>query len=279
MNTASSRSTSSSKDNDRLAEVARLEDDLRVVRDKQPPALTDSEHAEILALGSDLERLWNHPAASVATRKRILRAVLEEIIVAVEPGHLRLKLHWKGGDHTSLEVVKNRRGQHRCKTNAATEQLICDLARVLPDGNIASVLNRLGLQTAKGHTWTQQRVRTFRNDHGLAVYREGERAERGELILHEAASRLGISKMTVVRLIKDGVLPAKQTCIGAPSARPQAASSRSCPKLLACLRMPIVARKPCSGCVFSRRMISISADVFGPISFARPWMRSGVQSA
>jgi hypothetical protein len=42
---------------------------------------------------------------------------------------------------------------------------------------------------------------------------------------------------------------------------------------------PIVARKPCSGCVFSRRMISISADVFGPISFARPWMRCGVQSA
>ena len=59
-------------------------------------------------------------------------------------------------------------------------------------------------------------MRTFRNDHGVAVYREGERAERGEVILHEAASRLGVSKMTVIRLIKDGVLPAKQICIGAP---------------------------------------------------------------
>jgi len=36
------------------------------------------------------------------------------------------------------------------------------------------------------------------------------------VILHEAASRLGLSKMTVTRLIKDGVLPAKQVCIGAP---------------------------------------------------------------
>ena len=59
-------------------------------------------------------------------------------------------------------------------------------------------------------------MRTFRNDHDVAVYQEGERAERGEVILHEAANRLGISKMTVVRLIKDGLLPAKQTCIGAP---------------------------------------------------------------
>ena len=78
--------------NERLAEVARLEDDLRVSRDKEPPALTDSERAEILALGTDLERLWNHPAASAAIRKRILRAVLEEIIVTVEPGHLRMEV-------------------------------------------------------------------------------------------------------------------------------------------------------------------------------------------
>ena len=202
--------------NERLAEVARLEDELRVACDKQPPTLSDAERAEILALGTDLGRLWSHPAASAAIRKRILRTVLEEIMVTVDHGHLRLKLHWKGGDHTSLQVVKNRTGQHRWKTDTATEQLICDLARVLPDGSIASVLNRLGVRTAKGHTWTQQRVRTFRNDHGVAVYQEGERAERGELILHEAASRLGTSKMTVVRLIKDGILPAEQACIGAP---------------------------------------------------------------
>jgi excisionase family DNA binding protein len=32
----------------------------------------------------------------------------------------------------------------------------------------------------------------------------------------EAASRLGVSKMTVVRLIRDGLLPARQACVGAP---------------------------------------------------------------
>jgi excisionase family DNA binding protein len=202
--------------NERLAEVTRLEEEFRVARDKQPPIITDAEREEILALGTDLPRLWNRSASSSATRKRILRTVLEEIIVTVEPGQLRLKLHWKGGDHTTLEVAKNRTGQHRWKTNTATETLICDLARLLPDRSIASILNRLDVRTAKDLTWTQQRVRTFRHDHGVAVYREGERAERGEVILHEAASRLGISKMTVVRLIKDGLLPAKQTCIGAP---------------------------------------------------------------
>jgi excisionase family DNA binding protein len=165
---------------------------------------------------ADVPRLWNHPAASAETRKRILRTILKEIIVTVEPDRLRLMLHWQGGDHTRLEVVKNRPGQHRWKTETATEQLIRELARILPDQSIASVLNRLGIRSAKGHTWTQLRVRNFRCEHQITIYREGERAERRELILHEAATRLGVSKMTIVRLIRDGLLPARQICVGAP---------------------------------------------------------------
>jgi excisionase family DNA binding protein len=202
--------------NERLAEVRRLEDELRIAHETQSPALSEVERAEILALGTDLPRLWNHSAATAATRKRILRTVLEEIVVTAASDRLQLKLHWKGGDHTTLEVVKNRPGEHRWKTSAEIERLIRDLARLVPDRTIAAILNRFGMTTAKGHTWTQQRVTVFRNDHQIAVYREGERAQRGEVNLQEAATRLGVSRMTVIRLIGDKLLPAKQTCVGAP---------------------------------------------------------------
>lgn len=203
--------------NNQLAEVARLEEEIRRAQEVLPKAgISDAERAEVMALAEDLPCAWNHPGATAETRKRILRAVLEEIVVNVEPGHLRLKLHWKGGDHTRLELPKSRSGQHRWKTSSATEQLIRDLARLMPDGSIASLLNRLGIRSAKGHTWTQLRVRNFRAERGVAIYREGERADRGELILHEAATHLGVSKMSVIRLIKDSVLPATQACSGAP---------------------------------------------------------------
>src|SRR3984893_25922 len=202
--------------NERLMEVARLEEELRIAREQQPPAISEAQRAQILELATDLPRVWNHPSASAATRKRILRAVLEEIIVTAESGRLLLKLHWKGGDHTALQVAKNRVGQTRWTTTTETEQLIRDLARVGPDRSIAAILNRLAVHTATGLTWTEERVRGFRRDHQIAVHREGERAERGEVILHEAATLLGVSKMTVVRLIKDGILPARQSCPGAP---------------------------------------------------------------
>jgi excisionase family DNA binding protein len=202
--------------NDCLAAVARLEDQIRSLRSEQPSAVSDDERMALMALAGDLPALWNDAAASIETRKRIVRAVLKEIIVTVETGRLHLVLHWQGGDHTRLEVLKNRSGQNRYKTDVATEQLVRELARLLPDHSIAPVLNRLSIRSARGQTWTQLRVRNFRGAHQIPVYREGERAERHELILGEAASRLGVSKMTVVRLIRDGLLPARQVCARAP---------------------------------------------------------------
>ena len=202
--------------NECLAAVTRLKEQIHGLQNQSPSALGDDERARLLALADDLPQLWDHPAASAETRKRILRAVLKEIVVTVADARLGLVLHWQGGDHTRLEVVKNRVGQNRWKTDVATEQLVRDLARLLPDHSIAPALNRLGIRSAKGHSWTQLRVRNFRGAHRIAAYREGERRERRELILHEAASRLGVSKMTVVRLIRDGLLPARQVCAGAP---------------------------------------------------------------
>ena len=130
--------------NDCLATVTRLEEQIRSLRNEEPSAVDDDERATLMALAGDLPALWNDAAASVETRKRILRAVLKEIMVTVEPGRLHLVLHWQGGDHTRLDVLKNRSGQNRFKTDAATEQLVCELARLLPDHSIAPVLNRLG---------------------------------------------------------------------------------------------------------------------------------------
>jgi excisionase family DNA binding protein len=202
--------------NERLGAVSRLEEELAALGSTAARPLTEQERERLLALGADLERAWNHPGAAPETRKRILRAVLKEIVVGVQQDHLDVKLHWQGGDHTELTVPKNRHGVHRWTTEADVEELIRALARMMSDGAIASLLNRWGKRTAKGHTWTEARVCSFRHDHDIAVYREGEREERGETTLEQAAQILGVSGMTVLRLIRGGVLPAQQLCKGAP---------------------------------------------------------------
>ena len=86
---------------------------------------------------------------------------------------------------------------------------------MLPDELIAGLLNRLGKKTGKGNSWTKSRVCSFRSARAIAVHREGEREERGELILSEAAEQLAVDPVVLRRLIRSGVLPARQACKGA----------------------------------------------------------------
>ena len=122
----------------------------------------------------------------------------------------------KGGDHTEVTVRKHRTGNHRWTTEVETGALIAELARMMRDRSIANRLSSLGKTIGKGNPWTEARVRSYRTSHGIAVYREGEREKRGKLTLQEAAERLEVSKMTVLREIRRGAIPARQACKGAP---------------------------------------------------------------
>jgi excisionase family DNA binding protein len=178
--------------------------------------LPEEEQDRLKQLGADLELAWSHPAATTETRKRIVRALLNEIVVRVEAGFVDMVMHWQGGDHTALKVKKNATGKHRWAVEEDTEKLVRELARLLPDRAIAAILNRAGKVTGRNNGWTQHRVRSLRNRLDIPVYREGERTERGELTLAEAAAILQVSTMTILRIIRSGVLPARQLCTGAP---------------------------------------------------------------
>ena len=128
-----------------------------------------------MALGDDLPAAWSHPSATAETRKKILRAVLEEIVVTLEEDRIDLLLHWA------------RR----------------------PDAPVRTAQPRwpASLDDAGG---------SFRNSQSIAVHRPGEMAARGELTLREAAARLSVSTMTVLRLIGAGAVDASQVCKGDP---------------------------------------------------------------
>ena len=199
-----------------LAAVEVLENELETLVRQRPAALDAEERQRLLQMGADLEAAWHHPAATAVTRKRLIRAVMREVVARVEDDQVQLLLHWQGGDHTRLTVRKNRRGQTRWAVEPEMVDLIRTCARLMPDKAIAGMLNRTGKRTGRLNGWTQSRVRGFRNTHGIAVYVEGEWAARGEVTLTEAARMLDLSPMTVLRRIRAGIIPAEQYCKGAP---------------------------------------------------------------
>lgn len=202
--------------NDQLVNQRRLESELEALDRNDRPVLGAQEREDLMRLGADLQLAWSHPNATMATRKKIVRCVLHEIVVRVEDNRVEMVLHWQGGDHTRLSVKKNKAGKHRWCVEEDTEVLIRELARMMPDRSIASILNRSGKKTGRGNGWKQNSVCGVRNRLGVAVYREGERTERDETTLDEAAAILNVSPMTVLRMIRSGILKGRHLCKGAP---------------------------------------------------------------
>jgi excisionase family DNA binding protein len=202
--------------NERLVAVRNLEAEIDRLDADGEPILTESDRERLMALGQDLVHAWESPGATSETRKKIIRTVISEIIVDIIGDSLALIIHWQGGDHTRLTVKKNRPGQTRWTTEADVVDLVRALARQMPDETIASVLNRSGKSTGYGNSWTRGRICSLRRQYHIAIYHEGERDDRGEVTLHEAAAALAISTTTIRRLIAEGILPATQHCKGAP---------------------------------------------------------------
>jgi DNA invertase Pin-like site-specific DNA recombinase len=167
-------------------------------------ALPDAEDRELVAaddfqnLAADLEAVWNGASTDVRLKKRIVRALIQEVIADVdsEAGEVILIIHWRGGVHTELRLPRRRRGQ--C-SQAPTELVaaVRQLARVCSDKQIAGVLNRNNVRTGRGNRWTQMRVTSFRNKQDIPCYCPQHRQAEGWMNLTEAAKFLGVSTRTM----------------------------------------------------------------------------------
>jgi excisionase family DNA binding protein len=168
-------------------------------------------------LAADLSVAWSAPGVTTRTRQQLLRALIADIIADVDEAtrEVVLTIHWRGGQHSQLRVRKPRTGEHGCRTPDAALAVMARMAARFPDADIAATLNRMGLRTGQGKTWTAHRVGSIRKVHGMHAYRSAEK-DGSWLTMREAAARLGATSHVVRRLIQDGVLPAEQVVPGAP---------------------------------------------------------------
>ena len=198
-----------------LVQVAGLESRLDA-QCQAGSSLTESQRERLTTLGADLQALWNEASTPMDLKKRVLRTVINEIVVDVnhDSGHIEMKIHWAGGVHTPLRVRKNQIGKNGNVTDANVVELVRELAKGWNDGYIASMLNRSGLLTGKGNTWNETRVKNLRRENSIPVFSKSE--PRTWKTMSEAASLLSVSLCVIRTMIRNKILPAKQAAKCAP---------------------------------------------------------------
>ena len=196
-----------------LQRVQTCETRLDAMRVPEPGAVV----SDLAGLAGDLKAAWNASGVTMRTRQRLLRTLIADIVADVdeEMREVVLTIHWQGGQHSQLRVRKPRTGEHGCRTSDEALAVIRDMAGRWADDHIAASLNRMGMRTGHGKSWTGKRVSSIRRVNGIhahfAAYNDGKWRT-----MLEAAKELGVTSHVIRRLIKTGELPARQVVPGAP---------------------------------------------------------------
>lgn len=196
-----------------LQRVRTCEHELAALQDVQ----SKIEPPDFRGLAEDLSAAWNAPGVSTRVRQQLLRTLVNNIVVDVddEAREVIFVIHWRGGQHSELRVAKPRSGEHGCRTSDEAVEVIRSMAGRWSDEHIAASLNRMGMPTGQGKTWTAHRVASLRRVRDIHAYKPAEKD--GEwLTMSQAATKLGVTNHHIRGLITRGLLPAVQVVPRAP---------------------------------------------------------------
>ncbi len=176
-----------------------------------------SSRPDLTGLAEDLAAAWNAPGVTMRARQQLLRTLVKDIVADVDDAtrQVVLTIHWRGGQHSQVRVVKPRTVEHGCRTPDEAFAVMRSMAGKWSDEHIAATLNHMGLPTGQGKKWTAHRVGSVRMVNDIRAYRSAHK-DGEQLTMSEAAVQLGVNNHRIRRLIKDGVLSAEQVVPRAP---------------------------------------------------------------
>ena len=118
-----------------------------------------------------------------------MRTLVVDIIADIDEAtrEVVITIHWRGGQHSQLRVRKPRSGEHRCRTSEEAIAVIKSMAGRWSDEDIAASLNRMGISTGQGKTWTAHRVSSLRRVRAISAYRSAHKD--GEWVTMSEACR------------------------------------------------------------------------------------------
>ncbi len=144
-----------------LAERA-IEEDYTRFKEQQPQRMTAAERAQIEELAHNLPAVWRAPQTGVADKRRVVRLLLERVVLwaPASSQEVRVHLHWSLGTVTEHRLTRPVRSWGQLTSTAMVLQLIGSWqAEGWSSRRMAEELNATGYQTPKGRSFQAANIR------------------------------------------------------------------------------------------------------------------------
>jgi hypothetical protein len=197
--------------------VEQIKREFSEYQQKKSFTATDEQKEKILALAKDLPHLWVSPATKDKDRKRILRLLIKDITVEKlsELGQVILHVRWQGGACEDIKLDLPQKIYDKWRYPERIVETVRKFAATLTDAQIAERLNKEGLLSAKGKSFTKSMVNWIRYKHAIpSLQSNGRRPE--EFTVKQISEKLEISQHVIYYWISQGLLNVRKIRNGAP---------------------------------------------------------------
>jgi DNA invertase Pin-like site-specific DNA recombinase len=210
---------------EKLRAAEAIEQDYARWRRDEPLVLSEADYGALQVLGADLPRVWHAPTTTAAERKRILRFIVQEVVLDQKraPGQVWLRIVWQTGAASDHRL---QRRVHTYRDYMDIERLRRRVSELNRDGKmdeeIAAALNCESFIAARGCAFKSETIWLLRQRWGLPTVKiNGVSANPlqwpdGSYSVQGAAAALRITPQTVFDYLRRGWLSGRQLTKGQP---------------------------------------------------------------
>jgi DNA invertase Pin-like site-specific DNA recombinase len=181
-------------------------------------ALGPAEREWVLALGSELPRVWRAPTTTAADRKQFARLVIQTVLLDAEraPGQVWLQINWQTGATSEHWLTRPVGCYDQHPHREVLEERVRHLVLVdeCGDDEVAAALNAEGFRNAHDGAFTAPAVKHLRARLELPAARvcgpHPERWADGSYSIEGLAAVLGAYPGTIYKWLREGRLQGRQ---------------------------------------------------------------------
>jgi predicted DNA-binding transcriptional regulator AlpA len=194
----------------RLRDLADAEAGLAAVRAAKTPL---PDRAELQAAVADLDALWAAPSTTDRDRKRLLRTLIADVTILCDDdtAKIRVGVRWHSGANDEILTERVTSICEARRTAPDTVELVRLLGPITDNASLAEELNAGRHRTGTGRRFDGEAVRILRRSYGIPP---AELLAPGEATVKDVATRLGVTRSTIIAWITNGLLTARRDRIG-----------------------------------------------------------------
>jgi hypothetical protein len=171
--------------------------------------VSPEQKSKIMALASDLPRVWRSSTTQSKDRKRMLRLLIRDIMVERLAGQRQVTMHvrWLGGACSDITVKLPQTLADRVRSAPETVDKVRELSRTLSDHQIVEALNQQGIRNTRGQPFKVEMVKWIRNRYNIPSICL---TRQGEISVRELADSLGVRSHVINYWIQCGLIVARK---------------------------------------------------------------------